>query len=189
MREQNVPGGWLTAEYQMLPGSTADRMQRESMRRGPSGRTHEIQRLIGRSLRTVVDLTQIGARTIQIDCDVLDADGGTRCAAITGAGIAAELALRKLFLNGTLTSWPMVDRVAAVSVGVVGQEILLDLNYAEDAAAEVDMNVVMTGGNKFVEVQGTAEGKPFSQSQIDKMLALARKGLQEIISIQKQSLE
>ncbi len=189
MREQGVPGGWLTAEYQMLPTATAERTPRESSRGRVSGRTQEIQRLVGRSLRCVVDLAKIGSCTLQIDCDVIDADGGTRCASITGACIAAELALRQLFVDGRISTWPMIERVAAVSVGMVDGTVLLDLDYAEDSAADVDMNVVMTEGGRFVEVQGTAEGKPFTQSQMEKMLAAARKGLAEIFEVQRLAVK
>ena len=188
MTEKGVPGGWLTAEYQMLPGSTSDRASRESIRTGPSGRTQEIQRLIGRSLRAVVDLERIGQRTLYVDCDVLDADGGTRCAAITGASVAVELALRKLFAAGQLTTRPLREHVAAVSVGMVDGNAYLDLCYSEDSAAEVDMNVVMTAGGKFVEIQGTAEGKPFSDTEMQRLLALARAGLDDIFARQKAAL-
>lgn len=188
MGEQGVTGGWLTSEYQMLPGSTRERSQRESGRGGPSGRSQEIQRLVGRSLRTVVDLSRIGPRTLYVDCDVLDADGGTRCAAITGASVALELALRKLFAAGELSSWPLREHVAAVSVGLVHGEPLLDLCYVEDAAAAVDMNVVMTAGGRFVELQGTAEGEPFDDAQMQALLALARGGLAEIFAAQRAAL-
>ncbi|MCF7853648.1 MAG: ribonuclease PH [Candidatus Pacebacteria bacterium] len=189
MREQNVPGGWVTAEYQMLPSATPKRTRRESMLPRPAGRTLEIQRLIGRALRTVVDLEQLGARTIQIDCDVLDADGGTRCAAITGGCVALELAMQQLFVEGHISSWPLKQRVAAVSVGVVDGEVLLDLAYDEDSRADVDMNIVMTAGGKFVEVQGTAEGMPFARPQMNAMLDLAAKGIDEILEIQQKTLE
>jgi len=186
--EQGTPGGWLTSEYQMLPGATAGRTQRESGRTGPSGRSQEIQRLIGRSLRAVLDLTQIGQRTIYVDCDVLDADGGTRCASITGASVALDLALRKLFTSGELTAWPLREQVAAVSVGMVEGEPLLDLAYQEDSAAAVDMNVVMTAGGRFVEVQGTAEGAPFSERELQEMLTLARSGLDRLFALQREAL-
>jgi len=188
MRAQNVSGGWLTAEYQMLPSATSDRGRRESSRTGPSGRTQEIQRLIGRCLRCVVDLEKVGPRTMQLDCDVIDADGGTRCASIAGASVAARLAMKRLFVDGKLTAWPMKEHVAAVSVGIVNGEVLLDLAYEEDAAADVDMNVVMTESGALVEVQGTAEGTPFSRNQMDEMMEMARKGIQEIIAIQKGAL-
>ena len=189
MREQKVSGGWLTAEYQMLPSATPERNQRESSRGRPSGRSQEIQRLIGRSLRSVVDLETTGARTLQVDCDVLDADGGTRCAAVTGACVALELALRKLFVNGDISSWPMKNRVAAVSVGMLDGDALLDLDYREDNAAQVDMNIVMTDADEYVEVQGTAEEKTFSRSDMEKMLALGRKGVGELFDIQKRTLK
>jgi ribonuclease PH len=188
MSEQGVRGGWLTAEYQMLPGATAERTQREGARTGPSGRSQEIQRLVGRSLRTVLDLERLGGRTLYVDCDVLDADGGTRCAAISGASVALELALRKLFVAGELNGWPLREPVAAVSVGLLKGEPLLDLCYVEDAAAEVDMNVVMTAGGRFVEVQGTAEGAPFDDAQMQAMLALARSGLEDIFRAQQAVL-
>lgn len=186
MREQNVPGGWLTAEYAMLPAATTDRSEREGRRGGPGGRSQEIQRLVGRSLRAVTDLSKLGQRTLHVDCDVLDADGGTRCAAITGSAIALHLALRKLFLAGSLRTWPLRQLVAGVSVGIVNGLPLLDLCYEEDAAAEVDMNVVMTADGRFVEVQGTAEGEPFTGEHLGAMLALARRGLTETLAVQRQ---
>lgn len=180
--------GWLTAEYQMLPGATAERSQREMGRGQVSGRSSEIQRLIGRSLRATLDLTRIPGRTLYVDCDVLDADGGTRCAAVTGACVALEVALLRLLEKGALRDWPMVRRVAAVSVGIVNGEALLDLCYAEDSAAAVDMNVVMTSNGRFVEVQGTAEHDPFSREQMDGMLALAEGGLQELFRLQGEAV-
>lgn len=186
MRDQNVSGGWITAEYQMLPSATADRGQRESTRGQPTGRTQEIQRLIGRALRTAIDLDKLGPRMIQVDCDVLDADGGTRCAAITGAFLALEAALRHLFVNGDISAWPVVRRIAAVSVGIVDGCPLLDLEYAEDAAAEVDMNVVMTDDGNFVEIQGTAEGQPFTKGQMNAMLALAQQGIGQLLNIRDE---
>ena len=188
MKEQGRPGGWLTAEYQMLPGSTADRVPRETGRNGPSGRSQEIQRLIGRSLRSIVDLAKLGPRTFHVDCDVLDADGGTRCAAITGAAVALEIALRRLLATGDLAEWPMRGQVAAISAGVVNGEPVLDLCYVEDSAAEVDMNVVMTSADKFVEIQGTAEGAPFGDTEMQRMLELARAGLKEIFELQRQAV-
>jgi ribonuclease PH len=188
MTERGIAGGWLTAEYQMLPGATTERTARESGRTGPSGRTQEIQRLIGRSLRTVLDLAGIGQRTIYVDCDVLDADGGTRCAAVTGASVAVELALRKLCAAGQLAGYPLREHVAAVSVGLVRGVPCLDLCYTEDSAADVDMNVVMTAGGKFVEVQGTAEGQPFGEREMQQLVTLARNGLAEIFSLQKAAL-
>ena len=188
MREQGVAGGWLTCEYQMLPSATPERNQRESSRGGPSGRTQEIQRLIGRSLRAVVDLAMLGERTLQVDCDVIDADGGTRCAAITGACVAVELAIGRLVSEGRLAKWPIRDRVAAVSVGIVDGEPLLDLCYAEDSAAAVDMNVVMTGRGALVEVQGTGERRTFARAELDAMLSLAEKGLARIFECQQNAL-
>ncbi len=188
MADKGVSGGWLTSEYQMLPGATSERGPRESGRGGPSGRSQEIQRLVGRSLRSVLDLTRIGQRTLYVDCDVLDADGGTRCAAITGASVALELALRKLFAQGLLTDWPLREHVAAVSVGIVNGEALLDLCYKEDSGADVDMNVAMTTGGKFVEVQGTAEEAPFSEAQMAALLALAKGGLARLFELQRQAL-
>jgi ribonuclease PH len=180
--------GWLTAEYQMLPGATAERSQREVGRGQVSGRSSEIQRLIGRSLRATLDLARIPGRTLYVDCDVLDADGGTRCAAVTGACVALEVALLKLLETGALRDWPMVRRVAAVSVGMVNGEALLDLCYTEDSAAGVDMNVVMTSNGQFVEVQGTAEQDPFSREQMNGMLALAEGGLQELFRLQGEAV-
>lgn len=188
MMEKGVPGGWLTSEYQMLPGATPERQARESGRSGPSGRSQEIQRLVGRSLRAILDLKKIGQRTISVDCDVLDADGGTRCAAITGSSVALELALRKLFTRGDISTWPLREHVAAVSVGMVDGQPLLDLCYTEDSTAEVDMNVVMTAGGKFVEIQGTAEGEPFSHDDMQAMLKLAETGIQELFALQRQAL-
>jgi len=189
MREQGVPGGWLTSEYDMLPGSTPQRSSREARRGSVSGRSSEIQRLIGRSLRAAVDLTKIGEQTLYVDCDVLDADGGTRCASICGASVAVETALRRLMVAGVVTEWPMRQRVAAISVGVVAGTPLLDLCYEEDSGADVDMNVVMMDDGRFVEVQGTAETEPFSQDDMDKMLALARKGSDEIFAAQCAALD
>ena len=188
MTNEGAAGGWLTAEYQMLPGATGDRVPREVSRGRISGRSAEIQRLIGRSLRAVVDLEKIPGKTIYVDCDVLDADGGTRCAAITGASVAVELALRKMFRGGALSDWPMRARVAAVSVGVVGGEILLDLCYAEDSAAEVDMNLVMTSAGAFIEIQGTAEGAPFDETQLQAMLASGKKAIAELCALQKKTV-
>jgi ribonuclease PH len=180
--------GWLTAEYQMLPGATAERVPREVSRGQLSGRSAEIQRLIGRSLRATLDLGRVPGRTLYVDCDVLDADGGTRCAAVTGACVALELALLKLLAAGQLRDWPMLRRVAGVSVGVVAGEPVLDLCYAEDSAAAVDMNVVMTSNGQFVEVQGTAEHEPFSREQMDAMLALAERGLRELFRLQQEAV-
>ncbi len=176
--------GWVTAEYSLLPSSTETRTQREASKGKITGRTSEIQRLIGRSLRAVVDLKALGERTIWIDCDVLQADGGTRTAAISGAFVALCLALMKLQAEAIINELPILDYVAATSVGMVDGEIVLDLEYIEDSRADVDMNVVMTGRGDFVEVQGTAEGNPYSKAQLDQMLALAEKGIQETIALQ-----
>jgi len=181
---RNTGKGWITAEYSMLPRATLTRTPREVNKGRPSGRTHEIQRLIGRSLRAVTDLERLGERTIWIDCDVIQADGGTRTASITGAFVALGLAFEKLVEAGTLTS-PLRDFIAAVSVGIVDGEILLDLAYEEDSRADVDMNFVMTAGHKLVEVQATAEHQVFDQAQLDKMLTLARQGVQSLIAKQQ----
>lgn len=186
MRAQDVSGGWVTAEYSMLPYSTTDRSRREVTSGKVSGRTQEIQRLIGRSLRAVVDLQALGSRTVWLDCDVLQADGGTRTAAITGAFLALRLAVERLLRDGVLTRNPIRDSVAAISVGVVEGRPLLDLCYLEDVAAEVDMNVVMTGSGKYVEIQGTAEGEPFSATLLRKLQGLAAGGIEELTRIQAQ---
>jgi len=188
MREQDVAGGWITAEYSMLPYATAPRKPRELTRGRPEGRTQEIQRLIGRALRTVTDLEKLGERTVWIDCDVLQADGGTRTAAITGAYVAVMLAMRKLQSDGTIREIPVKSSVAAISVGLVDEVPLLDLSYAEDARAAVDMNVVMTDEGQFVEVQGTGEDAPFTQRQMSAMLKLARSGIAELMAAQKKAL-
>jgi len=180
--------GWMTAEYAMLPRSSQRRIQRESSAGKVGGRTHEIQRLIGRSLRAVTDLSALGERTIYIDCDVIQADGGTRTASITGAYIAVYETLEALVKKGVISSMPVLDSVAAVSVGIVGGRALLDLNYDEDSTAEVDMNIIMTGSGKFVEVQGTAETEPFSKESLAELISLASKGISELASIQKNSL-
>jgi len=180
--------GWVTAEYSLLPRSTAERTPRESAQGRIGGRTHEIQRLIGRSLRSVVDTKALGERTITIDCDVIQADGGTRTAAITGAFVALCLALVRLRQENKLRGWPVFDWLAAVSVGLVGGRPVLDLSYAEDSQAQVDMNVVMTGEGKFVELQGTAEGLPFSRQELDRLLALGRSGIDVLIGIQREVL-
>jgi ribonuclease PH len=180
--------GWVTAEYGMLPRATHTRSDREAARGKQSGRTQEIQRLIGRSLRSVFDLAALGERSILIDCDVLQADGGTRTAAITGAFVAAHDAVTGLIASGKLKSSPIRDFVAAVSVGVVQGLPLLDLEYTEDSACDTDMNVVMTGSGGFVEVQGTAEGVPFSRSEMDALLALADKGIRELVAAQRAAL-
>ena len=180
--------GWITAEYGMLPRATTTRSQREAARGRPSGRTQEIQRLIGRSLRAVVDMKALGERTVWIDCDVIQADGGTRCASITGAFVALVMALQVLHKKGAFKELPVTDHVAAVSVGRVEDRVLLDLKYEEDSTAQVDMNVVKTGGGRFVEVQGTAEGEPFSDDEMLELLASADKGIQELIQLQKKAL-
>ncbi len=185
---RNTGKGWLTAEYGMLPGSCTGRIERESSKGRPSGRTQEIQRLIGRSLRSVVDLTKMGERTITLDADVLQGDGGTRTASITGCFIALAMAVEKLIKKGALTESPIIDYVAAISVGMFKGTPLLDLCYEEDSKAEVDMNVVMTGSGKFVEVQGTAEGEPFSAKDLDKLVGLAGKGIQQLIVLQKKAV-
>jgi ribonuclease PH len=185
---RNSGQGWLTAEYAMLPRATQTRTAREIGRGGPSGRTHEIQRLIGRSLRAVTDLRVLGERTITLDCDVLQADGGTRTAAITGAYVAFALASRQLLKVGKIQRSLTTDQVAAISVGIVGNTPLLDLKYDEDSRAEVDMNVVCTGDGRFIELQGTAEREPFSRAQMDELVALAALGIERLIAIQKQIL-
>ncbi|MEW6583300.1 MAG: ribonuclease PH [Actinomycetota bacterium] len=180
--------GWLTAEYGMLPASTGERRARESTRGKVDGRTQEIQRLIGRSLRAVTDLAALGERTVWVDCDVLTADGGTRCASICGAYVALELALRSLVADGRLRDVPLRDSVAAVSVGIVGGRPRLDLAYLEDAAAEVDMNVVMTGTGRLVEVQATGEEATFSRDELDAMLSLAAGGVAELRALQERAV-
>ena len=181
--------GWITAEYSMLPRATHSRTMRESVSGKVSGRTHEIQRLIGRALRSVVDLSGLGERTIWLDCDVLQADGGTRTASITGAFLCLSDALKYAVRNGLIEKIPLKDYLAAISVGIVKGEPVIDLCYSEDFAAEVDMNVVMTGSGKFVEIQGTAEGMPFSKSALDSLLKLADEGINHLIGIQKQFIE
>ncbi len=187
MKEQKVPGGWMTSEYRMLPAAGDRRKSRDSGR--PDGRATEIQRLIGRSLRAVVDLSKVGQRTLYVDCDVLDADGGTRCASINGASVALQLAMKRLFAAGDISSLPINEPLGAVSVGLCSGEGLLDLCYEEDSAADVDMNIVMTGSGKFIEVQGTAEADPFSRQELDQMLALGRTGIEEILVLQKEALQ
>ena len=193
--EEKVPShkkgsgeGWVTAEYGMLPRATHTRSDREASRGKQSGRTQEIQRLIGRSLRTVFDLKKLGERTIYLDCDVIQADGGTRTAAITGAFVAAQDAVNKLMADGKLKESPILDYVAAISVGIVQGTPLLDLEYTEDFACDTDMNVVMTGAGNFVEVQGTAEGAAFTRTEMDALLVLAENGIQELVAMQRQSL-
>ena len=181
--------GWVTAEYGMLPRSTNERMGREAAKGKQSGRTQEIQRLIGRSLRAVVDLQKLGERTILIDCDVIQADGGTRTASITGAFIALYDAVRDLLGKGLIKESPLKDFIAAVSVGIYQGTPVLDLDYDEDSACDTDMNVVMLGNGRFVEVQGTAEGNAFTPAEMDALLALAQSGINELIAIQRKSLE
>ncbi len=178
--------GWVTAEYGMLPRSSPERIERE--RRGPGGRTHEIQRLVGRSLRAVTDLAALGERSILVDCDVLRADGGTRCAAITGGFVALALAFGRLVRERALDRLPLTDTVAAVSVGIVDDRLLLDLPYEEDHRAAVDLNLVMTGGGRFVEVQGTAEGAPFTERQLGQLVALGRAGIARLTALQRRTL-
>lgn len=193
--DDSVPGflkgkgrGWVTAEYGMLPRSTGSRMRRESSAGKQSGRTQEIQRLIGRSLRAVVDLEKLGERQIQIDCDVIQADGGTRTASITGAYVALADAIGLLLHEGKLSENPLRDHVAAISVGLYQGTPVLDLDYAEDSNCDTDMNVVMTGDGRFVEVQGTAEGEPFDDQELQAMLSLARAGIGELVALQRQAL-
>ena len=193
--EEGVPAfmkgrgqGWLTAEYGMLPRATHTRGRREASDGRQSGRTQEIQRLIGRSLRAVTDLSALGERTLKIDCDVLQADGGTRCASITGACVAVADAIAWCRAHGLVATDAMRDFVAAVSVGIVAGEPVLDLDYAEDSGCDTDMNVVMTGSGGFVELQGTAEGPPFTRTQVDALLALADAGIRDIVSAQKAAL-
>ncbi|HWT00823.1 MAG TPA: ribonuclease PH [Pyrinomonadaceae bacterium] len=185
---RNRGQGWVTAEYSMLPRSTLQRTSRETGRGGPSGRTHEIQRLIGRSLRAVVNTSLLGERTITLDCDVLQADGGTRTASITGAYVACALACRRLMQSNKVGVNPLTGEVAAVSVGIVGGTPLLDLKYDEDSKAEVDMNVVCTGDGRFIEVQGTAEGAPFTREEMDSLLELARRGIGQLVQAQRAAL-
>jgi ribonuclease PH len=193
--EEKVPGflkgkgsGWVTAEYGMLPRATNTRSSREAALGKQSGRTQEIQRLIGRSLRAVTDLAALGERQITIDCDVLQADGGTRCASITGAMVALADAIEGLRASGAIAANPLRDFVAAVSVGIANGEPVLDLDYAEDSSCGTDMNVVMTGSGQFVEIQGTAEGEPFTREQMSKLLDLAGKGISELVQLQRRAL-
>ncbi len=186
MRYQKKSGGWLTAEYQMLPFSTKERSRRETNSIG--GRTHEIQRLIGRSLRSAVNLEKIGSRTIYVDCEVIDADGGTRCASITGGMTALRLLILRLMDKKTLSESPLLRNIAATSVGMVGGKPMLDLCYEEDSTAETDMNVVMADDGNFVEIQSTAERNPFSRGQFNSMLDLAAKGISEIFALQNEAI-
>ena len=188
LRSQRTEG-WVTAEYGMLPRSTHTRTSREIGRGGPSGRTHEIQRLIGRSLRAISNRKVLGERTITLDCDVLQADGGTRTAAITGAYVAYSIACKRLMKENKIKKSPIVSEVAAVSVGIVDGVPLLDLKYDEDSRAEVDMNIVCTGDGRFIEVQGTAEGSPFTREQMDNLLELARKGIDQLVRLHRQAID
>ncbi len=185
---RNSGQGWITAEYSMLPRATQQRKPREIGRGGPSGRTHEIQRLIGRSLRAAAQMKHLGERTITLDCDVLQADGGTRTAAITGAYVAFVLAINKLVKTGKISRSIITNEVAAISVGIVENIPMLDLKYDEDSRAEVDMNVVCTGDGRFIEVQGTAEREPFSPEQMQSLLALARHGLESLVATQREAI-
>jgi ribonuclease PH len=185
---RNTGKGWITAEYGMLPGSSQARIGRESSRGKVGGRTHEIQRLIGRSLRAITDLNRLGERTVWIDCDVIQADGGTRTASITGAYVALVEAVRLWHNRGILKEDPIKDSVAAVSIGIVEGKIFLDLCYGEDSKADVDMNFVMTGSGKFIEVQGTAESAPFTKKQMEKLTELAQEGIKQLLKVQKQVL-
>src|SRR5579872_2617542 len=188
MKEQNVPGGWITAEYSMLPYSTLQRKQRDISKGKIDGRSQEIQRLIGRAMRAAIDLEKLGSRTIWVDCDVLQADGGTRTAAITGAYVALRLAVGKLLAGGNLAENPMLPAVAAVSVGIVGKEPLLDLCYTEDAAAAVDLNLVMNAAGEFIELQGTGEEATFTEAQLAALLALGKAGIRELLAAQQTAL-
>ena len=194
--DENVPPflrgkeqGWVTAEYGMLPASTASRMRREAASGKQSGRTQEIQRLIGRSLRAVVDMKKLGERQILIDCDVIQADGGTRTASITGAFVALQMAVNKLLSDGLITETPILEAVAAVSVGVVAGVPLLDLDYPEDSGCDSDVNIVMTASGKIIEIQGTAEGAPFTLDELGKLIALGQKGIAELVQHQRKALQ
>jgi ribonuclease PH len=188
MRYQKVPGGWLTAEYSMLPYSTHDRKSRDISRGKLDGRSSEIQRLIGRSMRAVIDLMKIGQRTVWIDCDVLQADGGTRTASVTGACVATAIAFNRMMAEGKIKDFPLKKLVAAVSAGIYEDEAVLDLNYPEDKAASVDFNIVMTEALEFVEVQGSGEEAVFTGDQMSQMISLAQKGISEIITLQKVAI-
>jgi ribonuclease PH len=189
MKEQKILGGWLTAEYSMLPYSTLERKPRDVAKGKLDGRSSEIQRLIGRSMRAAIDLHKIGERTVWIDCDVLQADGGTRTAAITGAFVALSLAMKKLMDDKKLVENPILNPVAAVSIGIVNDQPLLDLCYTEDVAASVDMNLVMNGAGEFIEVQGSGEEATFSDSELGSLLALGKAGIKELLSAQKRALQ
>ena len=186
---RNTGNGWITAEYAMLPRATQTRTPREIGRGGPSGRTHEIQRLIGRSLRAVADMKALGERTLTLDCDVLQADGGTRTAAITGAYVAFALASEQLEKTGKISRSLVMNQVAAVSAGIVDGVPLLDLKYDEDSRAEVDMNIICTGDGRLIEVQGTAEREPFTREQMDQLLSLASRGIEQLIRVQRETLD
>ena len=188
MRDQNVGGGWLTAEYNMLPYSTLSRRQRDISKGRLDGRSQEIQRLIGRSLRAAIDLSKAGERTWWVDCDVLQADGGTRTAAVTGSYVALALAVQRMLTDGKLKENPLTEAVAAVSVGVVDKSVLLDLPYVEDVAAEVDLNLAMTESDEVVEIQGTGEKTTFSLDTLEQMTTMARKGIRSLIAIQKEAI-
>jgi ribonuclease PH len=188
MKEQGVVGGWITAEYSMLPYSTLQRKQRDSSKGKIDGRSQEIQRLIGRSMRAALDLVKLGARTIWVDCDVLQADGGTRTAAITGGFVALSLAIRKLMVEGRLSETPLLQPVAAVSVGIVSGKPMLDLCYVEDAAAEVDMNLVMNSAGQLIELQGSGEEATFSEAQLADMLSLGKSGIRELLAAQQDAM-
>ena len=188
MKEQNVTGGWITAEYSMLPYSTLQRKQRDITKGKIDGRSQEIQRLIGRAMRAAIDLEKLGTRTVWVDCDVLQADGGTRTAAITGSYVALALALRKLMAEGKLAGSPLRHAVAAVSVGIVEKRALLDLCYTEDAAAEVDLNIVMNSAGDFIELQGTGEEATFSEAQLAEMLVLGKAGIRDLLAAQQAAL-
>jgi ribonuclease PH len=188
MKEQGVSGGWMTAEYSMLPYSTLQRKQRDIAKGKIDGRSQEIQRLIGRAMRTAVDLQKLGPRTLWVDCDVLQADGGTRTAAITGGFIALALAIKSLIASGKLTDSPLQHAVAAVSVGIVDNQALLDLCYTEDAAAAVDFNLVMNSAGEFIEIQGTGEEATFTEAQLAELLALGRTGIRELLVIQQAAI-
>jgi len=181
--------GWVTAEYGMIPRSCRTRVQREASKGRSGGRTQEIQRLIGRSMRTVVDMAKLGERTIWLDCDVIQADGGTRCASITGSFISLILAMEKIRKNGVIKEIPVCDHVAAVSVGIFDGKPILDLDYEEDSGSEVDMNIVMTASGKFIEIQGTAEKEPFGKEDLDSLIVLAKKGIGELVGIENKALK
>ena len=188
MKEQGLSGGWATAEYSMLPYSTLQRKPRDISRGKIDGRSQEIQRLIGRATRAVLDLSRLGSRTLWVDCDVLQADGGTRTASITGSYVALVLAIRKLIADGKLPENPIVQGVAAVSVGVVNRQVLLDLNYTEDSGAEVDMNLVLTSAGEFIELQGTGEKATFGENQLAEMIVAGKRGLEQVFAAQTAAL-